>query len=127
MEKSWRSNMSDQEHERRVDEIRRRELAQRHRGEVVEESGVALEPRRLDHVVSLRLAPEVLSELRAIADVRNTTVSSVLREAAAHYATYADEVKELRLRVLSGAAQLSETHVWQDAPATQVRPRLTLV
>lgn len=110
--------MSDQEHERRADEMRRRELAHRHRGEVVEGSGVPIEPRRLDQMVSLRLDPEVLRDLREIAEARNATVSAVLREAAAHYVAYADAVKEIRLSVLYGAAPHSETHVWQDAPAS---------
>jgi len=115
--------MTDSKNERRADELRRRELAQKHRGEVAEDSGVPVEPRRLDQMVSVRLDPEVVRELRAIARSRNTTLSSVLRDAAVQYASYAHRVKELRWR-LEGEAVISEAHAWTGPSASESGLRL---
>jgi len=50
---------------------------------IVEGSGQAVAPRRLGHMVSLRLEPELAAALRELADRRGTTVSELLREGAA--------------------------------------------
>jgi hypothetical protein len=71
--------MSD---EHRRSERERRELAQQHAGEVVEGSGKAIAPRRLDQMISLRLEPELAATLRELADRRGVTVSELLREGA---------------------------------------------
>ena len=71
--------MSD---ERRRSEHERRELAQQHAGEVVEGSGKAVAPRRLDQMVSLRLEPELAVALRELANRRGVSVSELLREGA---------------------------------------------
>lgn len=102
--------------ERRTDEHQRRVLADEHRGEVVEGSGVPVEPRRLDQMVSLRLDPATLRELRAIAELRDTSLSAVLRDAAVQYATYAHQVTELRWR-LEGEVSISETRASWRVPA----------
>lgn len=68
--------------ERDMSERERRELADAHRGEVVPGSGSPVEPRRLDQVVSLRFAPEVIATLRDIANRRGMTISDLLREGA---------------------------------------------
>ena len=115
--------MSDPRNELRKDEQRRRALADEHRGEVVEDSGVPIEPRRLDQMVSVRLDPGVLRELRAIATSRETTLSAVLREAAAHYATYAYQIKELRWH-LRGATATSEVQAWTGSSVSQSGLRL---
>jgi hypothetical protein len=49
---------------------------------VVEGSGQAVAPRRLGHMVSLRLEPELAAALRELAERRGTTVSELLREGA---------------------------------------------
>jgi predicted DNA-binding ribbon-helix-helix protein len=71
--------MSD---EARRSERERRELAQKHAGEVVEDSGRAVAARRLGQMVSLRLEPELAATLRELASRRGTSVSELLREAA---------------------------------------------
>jgi hypothetical protein len=71
--------MSD---EHRRSERERRELARQHAGEVVEGSGRAAAPRRLDQMVSLRLEPELAAALRGLAERRGVTVSELLREGA---------------------------------------------
>jgi Ribbon-helix-helix protein, copG family. len=68
--------------ERDMSERERRELANRHRGEVVPDSGTPVEGRRLAQVVSLRFEPEILATLRDIATRRGMTVSDLLREGA---------------------------------------------
>lgn len=66
----------------RASERDRRETAYEHRGELAEDSAEPVTPRRLDHAVSVRLDPEVLSALRDVAESRGTTVSDLLREGA---------------------------------------------
>lgn len=60
-----------------------RELANQHRGEVVAGSGTPVEGRRLGQMVSLRLEPDVVADLRDIANERGQTISDLLREGAA--------------------------------------------
>lgn len=50
---------------------------------IVEGSGQAVAPRRLGHMVSLRLDPDLASALRELANHRGTTMSELLREGAA--------------------------------------------
>lgn len=50
---------------------------------IVEGSGQAVAPRRLGHMVSLRLEPELAAALRQLANRRGKTVSELLREGAA--------------------------------------------
>jgi hypothetical protein len=71
--------MSD---ERSRSESERRELAQQHAGEVVEGSGKAVAPKRLDQMISLRLEPELAAALRELANRRGVSVSELLREGA---------------------------------------------
>ncbi len=115
--------MSESRDDRRRDEHRRRALAEEHRGEVAEGSGVPVEPRRLDQMVSVRLDPDVVRELRAIATARNTTLSSVLRDAAAQYATHAHRVTELRWR-LQGESAVEEAQAWTGPSVSESGLRL---
>ena len=110
--------MSEPTSERRADEHRRRVLADEHRGEVVDGSGVPVEPRKLDQMVSVRLDPAILRELRAIAASRDKTLSAVLRDAAVQYATYAHQVTELRWR-LDGEEGISETRAWRGPSVSE--------
>lgn len=71
--------MNDEAHR---SEQERRELAQRHAGEVVEGSGRAVTPRRLGQMVSLRLEPGLAEALRNLADRRGISLSELLRESA---------------------------------------------
>ena len=68
--------------DKRASEIERREAAQKSRGKVRKGSGRQLEGRRLDQMVSLRLAPELVSALRALAEETGRSISDLLREAA---------------------------------------------
>jgi hypothetical protein len=68
--------------ERDMSERELRELAYAHRGEVVPGSGTPVEPRRLDQVVSLRLPPEIIADLKDLGNRRGVTVSDLLREGA---------------------------------------------
>jgi len=74
-----KAQMSD---DRRADEMRRREQAQAHRGEVVEGSGSAIDPRSVPQMMSVRLDAILAAQLREVAESRGTSLSDVLREAA---------------------------------------------
>jgi hypothetical protein len=65
-----------------LSEARRRESAYEHRGQV-EGPGEAVEPRRLDQMLSLRLDPSLAAGLREIANRRGISVSELLREVVA--------------------------------------------
>jgi uncharacterized protein (DUF4415 family) len=71
-----------EESRQELSEQERREIAFEHRGEVVEDSAEDVHPRRMPQVVSLRLDPDVISQLRDVANQRGTTVSDLLREGA---------------------------------------------
>jgi hypothetical protein len=63
-------------------EISRREEALAHAGEIVPGSGVRGNPRRMARMMSVRLDGRLISQLREVAQQRNTTVSDLLREGA---------------------------------------------
>ncbi len=50
---------------------------------IIEGSGQLLPPRRLGHMISLRLEPEFAAQLRELADRRGVSLSELLREGAA--------------------------------------------
>ena len=63
-------------------EIRMREEAQRHAGEVVEGAGSRGTPRRMTQMVSVRLSGNLIRNLRTLAKQRDITLSDLLREGA---------------------------------------------
>jgi hypothetical protein len=71
------------------DDARKRERALREELDrtaddaIIEGSGQPLPPRRLGHMVSLRLELELAAKLRELADRRGVTLSELLREGAA--------------------------------------------
>jgi len=97
--------------EPRRSEVERRELARQHRGEVVADSGVSLEPRRMPVMVSVRLEAELVSELRTIATERQVSMSEVLRDSvrlyvrAARVATQAVSLNWDLIRIAPGEAR----------------------
>lgn len=68
--------------DRRASEVERRELARRHQGEVIPDSGRPLEPRSIPVMVSVRLEAGLVADLRSIARERGVTMSELLREGA---------------------------------------------
>jgi hypothetical protein len=66
----------------RDEEVRMREEAQAHAGEIVEGSGTRGSPRRLPQMVSVRLDARLVVALRALARQRGLTMSDLLREGA---------------------------------------------
>src|SRR5215210_7074259 len=68
--------------ERRESEKERRELAQAHAGEIVEDSGVLGTPRLMPQMVSVRLDGKLAMELWDAAERRGVTLSDLLREGA---------------------------------------------
>lgn len=64
------------------EEAERRELAQTNAGDVVAGSGRALAGRRLGQMVSVRLEPELVAELRGVAGRRGVSLSDLLRDGA---------------------------------------------
>ena len=68
--------------EQRKSEIERRELAQAHAGEIVEDSGILGTPRLMSQMVSVRLDGQLAIELWAAAERRGVTLSDILREGA---------------------------------------------
>ena len=63
-----------------ADERRRREAAQAGTAEVL--SGRAVQARSLSQIISLRLEPQLLRDLRLIAEQQRVSVSDVIRQAA---------------------------------------------
>jgi hypothetical protein len=63
-----------------ADERRRREAALAGTAEVL--GGRAVRPRALSQIISLRLEPQLLRDLRRIAEQQDISVSDVLRQAA---------------------------------------------
>jgi hypothetical protein len=64
------------------EEVRAREEARAHTGEVVEGAGSRGTPRRMSHMVSVRLDGGLIRRLRAIARERGVTLSDLLRDGA---------------------------------------------
>ena len=64
------------------EEVLAREEARAHAGEVVEGAGSRGAPRRMTHMVSVRLDGSIIRRLRAIAQERGVTLSDLLREGA---------------------------------------------
>jgi predicted DNA-binding protein len=70
--------------EQRRSEAERRAVAQRNRGHVRRGSGESIDGRRLDQMVSVRLAPDLVAALRGLAEESGRSISDLLREAAAN-------------------------------------------
>lgn len=66
----------------RDEEIRMREEAQAHAGEVIEGAGSRGTPRRMASMVSVRLSGNLIRRLRTLAMQRGVTLSDLLREGA---------------------------------------------
>ena len=101
-------------------ERQKRDRAQASRGEVVEGSGKPLEPKTLEHVVSLRLEGWLLRELRQLAKKRGTSVSALIREAAEDVVTAGTPTTRIEWRVTSvvgtGPVQLTK---WLESPTSR--------
>jgi hypothetical protein len=67
----------------RADEHRRREAAQAGTAEVL--GGREVPPRSLKQMLSLRLEPQLLRDLRLFADAHDLSVSDVVRQAAVDF------------------------------------------
>jgi len=104
----------DNEH-RRAEKLRR-ERAIAHKG-VVTGSGRALEPRKLKQMISVRLDPSLVGQLRAVANARNESLSETLREAAEMLVEQAMRVSQINWSVKTGWASLDEsgTTRWDTA------------
>jgi len=70
--------------DRRMSEQERRETAFEQRGDLVENSDEIVRPRKIPQMISLRLEPGVVAQLRDLAARRGVTVSDLLREGADH-------------------------------------------
>lgn len=62
-------------------ESERREIANAHKGEILDEVA-EVTPRRMAQMVSMRLEPEIVTELRQVANDRGVSMSDLLREGA---------------------------------------------
>ncbi len=69
----------------RESEVERRRETEAMAVEIVEGSAKALAPRKLDQMVSLRLDPSVLAELKEIAESLGRSVSDCLRDAVSQW------------------------------------------
>ena len=65
-----------------ISEQERRALAFEHRGQLQDEAGEEVQPRKLPQMVSLRMDALVLATLRDIATERGVSVSDLLRDGA---------------------------------------------
>jgi hypothetical protein len=99
--------MSKEAEDQRGTERARRDLAQGQRGSVVEGSGRPVEGRKVPQMVSLRVDPDVLAELRGLAEASGLSVSDLLRQAAGQ---------------LLAASKQSRFHVRIDHVETGISP-----
>lgn len=90
----------------RDEEVRTREEAQAHAGEIVEGSGTRGSPRRLPQMVSVRLDAQLVVALRTLARQRGVTMSDLLREGA-ECVLEGEHVEETRtyITTVSGASE----------------------
>ena len=70
-----------------MSETDRRDLAFSNRNQVTDDVGEKLAPTNLSQMISLRLDGDLVTALRQHAESRGTTVSELLREAAARLLT----------------------------------------
>lgn len=68
--------------DKRQSELARREAAQQEAGQVDVSPVGAVRPRKIRQVFSVRLEPELIRELREVAQQRGVSISDVVREAA---------------------------------------------
>ncbi len=90
----------------RDEEVRMREEAQAHAGEIIEGSGSLGTPRRMPQMASVRLDGSLLRRLRALARERGVTLSDLLREGA-ELVLEGQHVEETRtyIRAIEGATE----------------------
>jgi hypothetical protein len=90
----------------RDEEVRMREEAQAHAGEIIEGSGSLGTPRRMAQMTSVRLDGNTLRRLRALARERGVTLSDLLREGA-ELVLEGQHTEETRtyIRVIEGATE----------------------
>jgi hypothetical protein len=104
------------DNDKRADEHRRREAAQAATAEVG--GGREIPPRSLNQMVSLRLEPQLLRDLRLFADAHDLSVSDVLRQAAVDFL---DRVRRAPfvLTIMPTDTQQSIDVTWsQDSPTS---------
>ena len=88
------------------EEIRMRELAQAHAGEVIEGARSLGNPRRTTSMVSIRLSGNLIRRLRALARQRNVTLRDLLREEAELVLEgQHTEETSMRITVIEGATE----------------------
>jgi hypothetical protein len=99
----------------RADERRRREAAQAATAEVL--GGQEVPPRALKQMLSLRLEPELLRDLRLFADQHNLSVSDVLRQAAVEFLDRARRAPFI-VTTMSAQTQQSINLTWSQGSPT---------
>jgi hypothetical protein len=110
-----------------LSERERRELAESGRDDVVAGSAVAFEGRRLGQMVSLRLEPEVLVQLREAANRRRISLSDLLREGAMMVLAESQQTMQVTnfsigvRRLQSGDAMSAITRPTVGSPAALVQ------
>lgn len=114
--------MTPGQHEQNEQE--RRAQAEQNKGRVVAGSGEPLEGRKLDQMVSLRLDPEVLTALRALASKQRRSVSDLLRQAAIRL-ILESQTKTMSFEILEIVTGLTtERATIQGAAAQQIQAYL---
>ena len=99
----------------RDEEVRMREEAQAHAGEIVEGSGTRGRPRRLPQMVSVRLDAHLVVALRTLAKQRGVTMSELLREGA-ECVLKGQHTEEPRTYIITvrGASEPLRTRSWPE-------------
>jgi hypothetical protein len=99
----------------RDEEVRMREEAQAHAGEIVEGSGTRGSSRRLPQMVSVRLDGRLVAALRALANHRGVTMSELLREGAECVLERQHiEVPRTYITTVRGASEPLRTRSWPE-------------
>jgi predicted DNA-binding protein len=103
------------------EEIRMREKAQAHAGEVNEGAGSRGTPRRMAQMVSVRLSGSLIRRLRTLARRKGVTLSDLLREGA-ELVLERQHIEETRtyIRSIEGASE-QRTHIRPEEEVYTVR------
>lgn len=94
----------------------RRDAAQGMRGQVIPGSGRPLRERKLDQMLSLRLDPDIVTELRSVARDYGVSISDLLREAVSNV------IRDYRHRAFAVVIDRIDTGFRSTLPGRSIRP-----
>jgi predicted transcriptional regulator len=98
----------------------RREQAHEDKGAVVSGSGRAVEARNLEQMVSVRLDDVLVGQLRELADRRDLSLSSLIRQALGEYTVRSESTSRIEWQVTNSQGTIFvETKEWRERPSSR--------